>query len=68
MQFGGGMLEVNEPTPIEAFLEIRHQITQGVRKFTVHAYGSDRRQLISMLDRQRCSFIVDGKTIHINYD
>ena len=62
------MKEINEYSAIDTLLEIRYQITQGVKKFTVHAYGSDRRQLISMLDRQRCRFAVDGKTIYINYE
>jgi IS1 family transposase len=63
----GTYMTINEYSAIDTLIEIRHQITKGQKKFTVHAYGSDRRQLISMLDRQQCRFAVDGKTIYINY-
>ena len=59
---------INERYAIDALLEIRYQFDKGQKEFTIQAYGTDRRQLIQMLGRQKCTFIVDGKTIYINYD
>ena len=69
MRFGSGMLEINEPTPIEAFLEMTIMRNSGVDRFDIVApHQWYRLHFTGMLDRQRgCKYRINDKIIHVRF-
>ena len=64
------MLEINQPTPIEAFLEMTILRNSGIDRFDIVApYQWYRLHFTGMLDRQRgCRYWLDCKIIHVRFD
>ena len=70
MRSGGGMLEINQPTPIDTFLQMTILRNSGVDRFDIVApHQSFRLHFTDMLDRQRgCRYWINDKIIHVRFD